>query len=178
MRHRLSILPLLLAAGLLRAQAASGPFVQAFPTAPTRGLKDQVDGRMGFGLAGGWWSENDTLPFRARVLVQAWPRGPVRDLPGTSSRVGNAAVALEMVSEGAPESRIYGAVGLAADHWVVEVPGVPAVRTTHLSGTAAIGYRLPNGLFFEIASKRGAFLAGAEAETLSLSAGYRFGSLR
>lgn len=175
MRRRLSILPLLLTAGLVHAQAASGLFVQAFPAAPSHGLKDQVDERLGFGLAGGWWSENDTLPFRVRVLVQAWPRGSVQDLPGTSSRVSDAAVALEMVSEGAPQSRIYGALGLAADHWMVEVPGVPAVRTTHLSGTAAIGYRLPNGPFFEIASKRGAFLAGREAETLSLSAGYRFG---
>ena len=173
MRHRLSTLMLLLVAGLLRAQA-SGPFLQAFAALPDHGLKDQVDGRVGSGLAGGWWSENDTLPFRARVLVQAWPSGSLRGLPGATSKVTNAAFTLEHVILVSPGSRFYGTVGVGADHWIVEKPGTPTGRTTHLCGVGAIGYRFPNGLFLEIGDKRGPFFGGTEAGTTYLSAGYRF----
>ena len=173
MRHRLSTLLLLLAAGLLRAQS-SGAFLQAFPALPDHGLKDQVDGRAGLGLAGGWWSENDSLPFRARVLVQAWPSGSVRGLPGATSKVTNAAFTFELASLASPRSRFYGAVGLGADHWIVERPGAPTGRTTHLCGVGAIGYRFPSGLFLELGDKRGAFFHGTEAGTTYLSAGFRF----
>ena len=173
MRHHLSILVLASAAGLLRAQA-SGPFLQAFPALPEHGLKDQVDGRVGSRLAGGWWSENHTLPFRARVLVQAWPSGSVRGLPGATSKVTNAAFTLEHVILVSPGSRFYGMVGVGADHWIVERPGAPAGRTTHLCGVGAIGYRFPSSLFLEIGDKRGPFFSGTEAGTTYLSAGYRF----